>query len=517
MKSDVLKQEENLLSSTPRRYLSLWLPYLPFERCRFTKSPEVPSVFIEKQRGALRLSVCDALAQKNGLKPGMMLAEARAIVPGLHAAPLDAAANQAALLKLAGICEQFTPLVALDGVDGLLLDMTGCAHLYGGEQAMQAHVARWFAQRQWTLRHALAGTPDCARALARFGTITHVRPGNEASAVAHLPVSALECSAETSWALIRAGLKTLDDLASRPSQLLTSRFGSALTTKLRRIRGLEDVRLTPMRPPPELVAEQIFPEPLQNMDIVQAALFNLVEQLCAKLEAAGKGGRAFETVFFRTDGAVRRLNVETARALREPKVLHQLFSLRLETLADPLEVGFGYDALRLAVLQSELLTHGQKQLDGKLENERGEAELVDRLVVRFGRDKVLRFVARDSHDPLRCAIAVPVSTPHASMPWLNSDEPLPRPLQIFSPPQPIEVMAEVPDGPPLQFRWRKVLHQTRAAEGPERIESEWWRGGAKLPRDYYRVEDESGARFWIFREGQFSSSSPHWFLHGLFP
>ncbi len=474
---------------------------------------------VEKQRGALRLSACDALAHDTGLKAGMMLAEARAIVPELKALHMDAVADHEMLMRLAGFCERFTPLAALDGSDGLLLDVTGCAHLHGGEEAMQQHIAGWFAARHLTLKHAWAGTPECAHALARFSTITHVRPGGEAQAVARLPVRALECGTETSTALIRSGLKTLGDLASRPSALLTSRFGPALTTRLHRILGREDVRLTPMRPPPALAVEQFFAEPLQNATIIQAALCALIEQLCARLEATGKGGRAFEAVFFRTDGAVRRLLIETAQALRDSSVLTRLFTLRLETLAEPLEAGFGFDALRLCVLQSEALQHGQKQLDGKIEDERGEAELINRLMIRFGREKILHFVAQDSHDPLRGASAVPLSVPRTTTPWLPNGEPLPRPLQLFSPPQPIEAMAEAPDGPPMQFRWRKVLHQTRAAEGPERIESEWWRDGPKLPRDYYRVEDRDGTRFWIFREGPFvaDGSRSRWFLHGLFP
>jgi protein ImuB len=517
MKNTVLKPEKQHISATPRRYLSLWFPCLPFERSHSARSHDVPVVLIDKQRGALRVVACDRLAQECGLKLGMMLTEARAILPKLRALYRDSAADHAAVLKLADLCDRFTPLVALDGAEGLLLDVTGCTHLYGGEKAMQAHIADWFSARHLTLKHALAGTPDCAHILARFSAVTHVNSGDEAQAVMRLPIKALECSNETSTALIRAGLKTLGDLASRPSQLLTSRFGPALSTKLRRIFGHEDIRLTPLRSPPELDVEQLFAEPLQNMNILQLALFNLIEKLCMKLETVGKGGRVFEASFFRVDGIIRRLVLETAQAQREPKALGNLFALRLETLADPLEAGFGFDAMRLAVLQSEQQNHSQKNLDGAVENKRGEAELIDRLTIRFGREKVLRFMAQDSHDPLRSAIAVPVATPSTGVPWLHDATALPRPLHLFSPPQPIEAIAEVPDGPPLQFRWRKVLHQTKAAEGPERIESEWWRDGHKQPRDYYRVEDADGSRFWIFREGQFTSMNVRWFMHGLFP
>jgi protein ImuB len=381
---------------------------------------------------------------------------------------------------------------------------------------MQRAIVSWFAARQLTLKHALAGTPDCAHALARFSATTYVPPGAEAEAVARLPVKALECGPDIITALIRAGLKTLGDLAARPSQVLTARFGAGLSTRLNRILGREDVRLSPLRPAPELVAEQLFAEPLRNMEMVQAALAGLVADISKQLEATGQGGRAFEASFFRADGAVRRLGIETAQALRAPEALNRLFALRLQTLADPLEAGFGFDALRLGVTRSEAMSPGQRQLDGRLEDERSAADLINRLVIRFGRENVLHFSAQDSHDPSRCATAVPVGLPQSTVTWRPETDALPRPLQIFSPPQPIEVMAEVPDGPPMRFRWRRVLHQVRAAEGPERIEGEWWRGALQPPRDYYRVEDEAGGRFWVFREGLFTAQVPRWFMQGLF-
>ena len=475
-------------------------------------------MLVEKHRGALRLVACDAQARIAGLNVGMTLAGARALVPEINVGAVDGAADQTALLKLATFCERFTPLLCLDGADGLLLDMTGCAHLFGGEAQMQANIIERLSRGGLSLRHALAGTPDCAHALARFSNTTFVAPGRESEAASKLPIKALECSSETGTALTRAGLKTLGDLASRQSLLLTARFGADLTTKLRRILGREDLRLTPLRPTPELVVERLFAEPLQNQAMIEAELALLIPQICAQLEALGKGGRHFEICFFRVDGAIRRLVIETASAMREPNALNKLFALRLHTLADPLDAGFGFDLMRLSVLRSEAVGHGQTQLDGKVENAVAESELINRLIIRFGASHVLHFISGDSHDPLRSAAAVPLATPQTTTPWAAGDEALPRPIQLFAPPQPIEVMAEVPDGPPFQFRWRRALHQVRAAEGPERIESEWWRGGLKAPRDYYRVEDNAGSRFWIFREGLFTAIEPRprWFLHGVF-
>ena len=240
------------------------------------------------------------------------------------------------------------------------------------------------------------------------------------------------------------------------------------------------------------------------------------------LERRGLGGWLFEASFFRSDGVVRRITLETAQGSRNPASLMRLFRLRLDTLKDPLDPGFGFDAIRLSVLKTEALTPAQQTLDGREPGQDGDmVELVDRLVARFGRDRVLRFVARDTHDPVRAAAAVAVGSAVASATWPAppAGEPPARPLQLFEPPQVIETLAEVPDGPPLRFRWRRVLHDVARAEGPERIAPEWWLVGNSPPatRDYYRVEDTQGRRFWVFREGFYTDKmAPRWFMHGLF-
>lgn len=447
----------------------------------------------------------------------MTLAEARARIPALAAADADPAADQRHLLRLAESCAIFTPLVALDGADGLLLDITGCAHLFGGEAAMRQRVGGHLERLGHAWRITIAATPDAARVLARFSSTAIVPPGTEESAALALPVEALEAPAETTLALTRAGLRTLGDLAARPSQALSARFGAALAARLQRVLGRENIRMTPLRASPGIVAEQHFPEPLLDM----ASLHRVLEQLCgeisAELERRGEGARICEAVFFRSDGQRRRLVIETAQATRDPAGLMRLLALRLETLADPLDPGFGFDCVRLAVARSEPFAQEQKQLDGKTRDDSAISGLIDRLTARFGRDRVMRFVAQDTNDPVRAAAAVPVASPAASAAWRMPD--LPRPLQLFDPPQPIEAMAEVPDGPPLRFRWRRVLHEVAAAEGPERIAPEWWRAAPEAkPRDYYHVEDAQGRRFWIYRDGPFHQGGrpPRWFLHGLF-
>jgi len=235
--------------------------------------------------------------------------------------------------------------------------------------------------------------------------------------------------------------------------------------------------------------------------------------------------------------------VETARPSRDSRALRRLYRERLDTLADPVDPGFGFDLVRLAVLRAEPLTPAQVSLDGRAVEEEEVAALIDRLAVRLGRERVLRFLERDTHDPARASTLVPAADPPA-IPYARRPAPAraegrPRPLTLFDPPQPIEALAEVPDGPPLRFRWRRVVHEVARAEGPERIAPEWWRdwrpmGEGAPTRDYYRVENREGRRFWLFRAGLYErgwapgrepapgheeriSDAPRWFVHGLFP
>ncbi len=484
-----------------------------------------PFVLVEKERGALRISARDRGAVRANLTIGMALTEARALWPDLEVAEASHEADAVFLRQASEICDMFTPLVALQGHDGLVLDITGCAHLFGGEESLANSARRRLAELGLTSCVAIAGTPHCARAFARFRRNTIVAPVEEKALAYALPILALDQDTGTTLALNRAGFRTLGDLADRPSGMLAARFGSGLVDTLRRVLGHEDIRITPLRPAPEIMAEKHFPEPLGLMDSLLAILERLARDVVAALERRGAGGRAFEASFFRSDGVVRRITIETALGTREVAGLMRLIRLKLEALADPLDPGFGFDALRLAVIRSEPMGERQSTLEGgtSREEEAGAiAALVDRLTARFGRENVRRLVARDTHDPVRAGGSVPYVSSHPAVPFAEpeSGSPPARPLTLFDPPQWIEALAEVPDGPPLRFRWRRVLHEVARAEGPERIAPEWWRHGSNAPatRDYYRIENAHGHRFWVFREGFYEDSNarPRWFLHGLF-
>lgn len=482
---------------------------------------ERPLVLAEQAGGAMRLAGVDRRAHKLGLAPGLALADARARIPDLMVAENDPAADEALIRQIAEDSDRWTPLVALDPPHGLILDITGCSHLFGGEAALQTRLCQRLGRARLTVRSAIAGTPEAARAMARFGQTRIVPVGEEAAHIQHLPVAALELIDETLTALKRAGLQRIGDLASRSGAPLAARFGEDLNVMLRRLMGFEDRRITPLRTPPACLVEQPFAEPIARSDDIERSLERLIIRASAVLEARGDGGRAFEASFFRTDGQVRRIKVETGRPLRDSASILRLFREKLDALADPLDPGFGFDLIRLSVPATEPFSNMQPSLDGKALEEDELAGLIDRLVARFGPARVLRFAAADTHDPVRAAQLVPATADvRDKCPWPVQEpgEPPLRPLRLFDPPQPIETLAEVPDGPPLRFRWRRVLHQVARAEGPERIASEWWRDQDVPTRDYYRVEDEAGRRFWLFRAGLYDREAhePRWYLHGLF-
>ena len=509
-------------ASAQRRFLALFFPFLPADRLRLTgTSPDGPFAFVEKQGNAMRLAAVDQHALKLGLGPGMTLADARASVPDLAVFDHDPGADQRLLEWLADGCERYSPMVAVDLPDGLLIDTTGCDHLFRGEAGLAEDVERRLAAIGMIARIAPGYSPEAAHALARFQS----RPApDEAMAVRRLSVTALELEPEAEIGLRRAGLKTIADLAARPSSALSARFGKLAADRLARLLGQSDSRITPRRPLPTLAVERRFAEPIGRVETALKVLVELTGEAANLLDERGKGGRRFVGRFFRSDGAVRDIAVETGLPSRDARVLERLFRERVDALADPIDPGFGFDLIRLGVDRLEPLAASQLKLEGGVVAETAVAGLVDRLSIRLGRNHVRRFAARDTHIPEQAVLALPAIEATGPIRWENpaAGEPPLRPIHLFDPPQLIKVAgAEVPDGPPRRFQWRQSQHDIARFEGPERIAPEWWTlpsGKKGLTRDYFRVEDVRGRRFWIFRHGLYECERKHpdWYLHGLF-
>jgi protein ImuB len=474
-------------------------------------------------KGALRLVAVDQAARSLGLEPGMALADARARLPMLESAELDEAADRALIERLADGCIRYTPMAALDPPHGLVLDITGCDHLFGGEQGLAAEIEARMAELRMTVRLAFADTPKAAHALARYQSL---RVKDEAKAIRQLPVAALEIDADATQGLIRAGLKTVSDLARRPMSAIAARFGAETVTALREILGEAARPIEPRVPISPVKAERRFAEPVARTEYALDVLRDLAADACSQLEQRHLGGRRFEAFFFRSDGLVQPLIVETSQPTRSPELVMRLIAERIEGLADPIDPGFGFDLIRLSVPSVETLAATQLKLEGGAAKEAEVAALIDRLSTRLGRDRVRRFAFRDTHIPEQMQLELPAveaDQPSAIWPSPVPGEPPLRPFHLFDPPQRIDVTALVPDGPPRHFRWRHKSHVIKRFEGPERIASEWWKrkdgavDRAGLTRDYYRVEDARGRRFWVFRHGLYEEKpDPIWYLHGLF-
>ena len=498
-----------------------------------SRPPDAPLVLVAKVRGALRLSAVCAEAHALGLVSGMTLADARALQPGIAVAEMDVSADRQFLRCLGEHCIGWSPRVSLAQPHGLTLDIAGVDHLFGGERGLAAEVEEAMARIGLAVRLAIAATPEAAQALTRHGKwpCGKEQAEDERAAVRALPVGALGLDAEATLALTRAGLKTLGDLSSRPASALTARFGMGAVSALHRLLGEEQAPIATLAHPEPLHFERRFAEPVALQSSIAACFADLLREAARQMEERGLGARRFILTLFRSDGARHRLEIATGLITRDPAVALRLFDERIAALADPLDPGFGYDRITLFLPQAEALAPQQPGLDGEERQEAALADLIDRLSTRLGAGSIRRLVPQDSHVPEQAQLALPAIEAPAPVMWPAPPvgEPPMRPLFLFDPPQPVEVIAQVPDGPPHRFRWKRKLHEVRLYEGPERIAAEWWRreggengpgegpGKAGLSRDYYRIEDMRGRRYWLFRHGLYDEkASPRWYVHGLF-
>jgi len=474
---------------------------------------------IETVRGVRRLACVDRAAARLGLFAGQKATDAAALAPELATAEVETEADAAALAALVDWCVRFSPAVAADPPDGLFLDVGGLSHLWGGEAALMADLRARLAANGLTARLALADTPGAAWALAHYGADgTIAQPGEVARWLGPLPPAALRLEPELAAQAKRLGLKTIGRLMDLPRAPFARRFGAAALVRLDQALGRSQEALTFRRPPTPWVARLAFAEPISTPEDLARVSRDIAGKLCARLEAEGRGARRFELAFHRLDGRAPSVSVGLSLLGRDPVRLAKLFAPRLETV-DP---GFGIEVVTLVALDVEALSARQGRLDAGAEAalEEGLAPLVDRLANRLGEERVWTAAKVESHVPELAAGRSPALAPDLAAGW---DPQVPRPVRLFRRPQPLEaVVALIPDDPPVQFRWRGQLHRIRRAEGPERVAEEWWTrpfeaAGPGRVRDYYRVEDQDGGRFWVFRAGLYEAGqTAKWWLHGVF-
>ncbi len=473
------------------------------------------------------LSALNDAAEHAGLKPHMALADARAILPSLTVHPAEPTADGKMLERLAQWCGRYSPWVSMGSIEkendptlslegaggaGIWLDATGCAHLFGDEKAMLADMATRIEKLGFTARIAMADTLGCAWAVARFATNDPpwrtVPSGNTCEALAPLAITALRLPPATVLALHEVGLRYIEDLLDMPRGPLAARFEKEVRLRLDAALGKSAEPLSPILPTVPLVSRLTFAEPIGHRGDIAAATRKLLEKLCAILEKQGQGARQLVLSVYRPDGSTARVTVGTARSNREPDHLLRLFAEHL----DEIDPEFGIDEMTLfaAVAGPMEVAQTSLQRGAAIQSTDRFNAVVDRLTNRLGPGSVRQARFRESHIPERAAGFGPVDRKDAEQTDQENTD-TPRPLRLLRPPEEIEAVAESTDGPPLLFRWRRVLHRIQRCEGPERIAPEWWCDDNNNTRDYYRVENETGQRFWLFRNSETS-----WYIHGLF-
>ena len=503
-----------------KRIASIWLPHLAIERWAKSSDcpPDAPAVLtVEGAHGLLIHAVTKAAAER-GARPGSRLTDARALDPSLIAIPADPAGDAASVKKLARWAGRWSPLVEVDGSDGLRLDVTGVAHLFGGEAGLVKDVQRRFAGLGLTARIAIAPTAAGAWALAHHAPCL-CGPGELGVKLGPLHVSALRLEPDTVRTLERLGLKTIAALLDMPRLALARRFrgGEDVVNALDRALGRKPEPLTaaPADLPPRALLK--LEEPATHPEAAAQALERLIPMLVRQLQERHLGARRLSLTGFRVDGSVAAASVATAIASREPKHLQRLLAGKAAAL-DP---EFGFDAFALMADWTEDLDAAQESLVEEPSGERELARLVDRLTVKLGPSRVRRPMAFESHLPERASgwvAAVFPSPAGGEGPPKTGEEQ--RPQRLLDRPEAIDVIYATPEGMPRRFIWRRAVHDIARVEGPERIAPEWWRqpSSARL-RDYYRVEDAEGRRYWIYREGLIGDGRgglPAWYIHGLF-
>ena len=476
----------------------------------------------------------------------MPLTDARALEPVLQVHEADHAADLAYLARLADWCGHYSPWTAPDITGeagengfGIWLDITGCDHLFGGEEALLNSVIARLNDFGFMARAAVADTPGTAWAVVHYGlsqgeTVLVTKPGKVRDTLRRLPAAALRFSPEIFSGLDRLGLRHAGDLFDLPRGPLVARFGEILIRRVDQALGRQSEPISPQNPVSRYRARMSFAEPIGKSEDVAESCRQLLKTLCQQLDRAGRGVRRLEATCYRVDGSLARISIGTSRATRNaPHLLHLL-----SEHFDSIDAGFGIETIVLGALRTDRLFADQLSLSDAPQRvfrrsqtaTESMAALVDRVANRVGHNSVHRLVPKNSYVPERAVRRLPYTEQPSSQPsdssprWFANR---PRPLSLFDVPQPIEVVAPIPDDPPVLFRWRRVLHRVVVSGGPERIGPEWWEIAAPgrkedpLPRDYYQVEDADGDRFWLYRSGLYQASNPsaptpRWYLHGLF-
>lgn len=495
-----------------QRILCIWLPHLMADE-KERLEPELktePFVLTVHEQNRRVVKVVSREARRKGISPQRVLTDCKAIWPALQAFEYEEEEAFRVLKKLADYCICYTPSVALLGNDGLLLDIAGCTHLWTTEQNYLQQLAKNLYAKGYFLRCAIADTIGTAWALCHFGKNgSIVASGQEAKALAPLPPAALRLDAAVVEKFSRLGFTTIGSFLQLPGTALRRRFGQHLLNNLHKALGQQLEVISPIKE--HIPYQQRLPalDPVRSPEGIQQAMKQLLEALCKRLQTENKGLRRARLLCYRIDGDLQELEIGTGKASRNVAHLFQLFALQTSQIRP--ELGIELFLLEATVVEDlpdaqDALWH-LSQADESL-----VAELLDRISGKVGEKAIHRYLPDEHYWPERNIREAQHIQDVALSSW-RSD--LPRPAHLLPQPEPIETVVRIPDYPPLIFIYKGISHLVKKADGPERIEQEWWLQQG-LYRDYYCVEDERGARYWLFRSGDNHDGDAKWFLHGFF-
>lgn len=528
---------------------------------------ESPFALTRSVAGGMRIAALNGPAERAGVEKGQLLADARALCPQIMLAGADDEVDRRALAGLADWLGRYTPWTvashrssgAHNGPDGIFLDITGCAHLFGGEERMLEDMMTRLADFGFEARAGLADAPGAAWAVAHYANLGSrsfhiVASGAEEDAIAPLPVAALRLDSEICRGLDTMGLKKISQLIDLPRAPLTARFGTDVAHRLDQALGEDEEPISPGKPLVPYRIRKVLVEPIVSLDDISEGIARLARDLEARFVADQQGARRLVLTLYRVDGQIMRLKIGTAEVTADAVHITRLFSEKLDRLQSDFDAGFGIDVMALSApvveekVPSQITLRGVKRAPLPAQKKTAKAgyprfssevsALLDRLGNRLGAREVYQMAPRASHIPERAVVKRPVMAvasngsgggmdawperPESQMASVLASAPE-RPLTMLERAEPIEVLAEVPDGPPKRFRWRKVNYQITKTLGPERLAPEWWRsadlaGSASRTRDYFQAEDSEGRRFWLFRNGLYGreTGTPEWFVHGVF-
>jgi protein ImuB len=496
-----------------RRFVSIWFRHLKTDWFALRDSflRRVPFVLRTPSHGRMVITAINEVASKHGIAEGMVLADARVLVPGLRVEDDISDLPLKLLSRLGEWCIRFSPFVALDLPDGLIIESTGCSHLWGSDEAYVEDITKKLNERGYDVRVSMADTPTVAWGVARFGNEKLVvQPGQDIQAILSLPPEALRLEQDTIGRLHQLGLNQVKQFIKMPRASLRRRFGNHLIRQIDFVLGKEQEVLEPIQPIEPFQERLPCLEPIVNATGIEIALEELLKKLCHRLQQEQMGLRDATLKCYRVDGKVEQISISTNSPSYHVKHIYKLFEIKLPSI----EPALGIELFVLEANKVEGHLPQQEKMwkeTGGLEDEE-LSELLDRLSNKIGSDCICRYLPDEHHWPEHSYKRTTSLQEKLSVPWKMK----PRPLHVLSKPERVEVTAPIPDYPPMLFRRKGKIHKIVKADGPERIEQEWWISQGQH-RDYYRVEDEEGRRYWIFRSGHYDEKNFQWYLHGFFP